>query len=80
MFVFAFEVVGPQAPLPAEQLYREGKSTYGFIGIRLTHYVRAARPISAKWDTFAMPTREFRRWAAPAEAFFRSPVDRSCGL
>ena len=70
LFVFAYCVVGDRSPLPAEDLFAHDGNLYGFVAIRLTHYVRAARPISPAWDTLAMPTADFRRHAAPVDSFF----------
>ena len=38
-----------------------------FVGVSLADYVPYARPISASWDTVAMPTALFRRAARPME-------------
>lgn len=65
LFVFAYNVAGDRAPLPAELLFEFRDALYGFIAVRLTDYVAFARPISPKWGTLAMPTREFRQLARP---------------
>lgn len=70
LFVFAYNVVGDRAPLPAESLFTYRGSVYGFVGILLREYASRARPISPAWDTVAMPTEEFRELAAPVESFF----------
>jgi hypothetical protein len=70
LLVFAYEVLGDQAPLPAEQLLEYRGRLYGFLGVRLGDYAAKARPISAKWETLAMPVRAFRTAAAPVEQFF----------
>ena len=54
-----------RAPLPAEQLFTFRDSLYGFIAVALGDYAAAARIISPKWDTVAMPTGDFRRLARP---------------
>jgi len=69
LFVFAYNIVGSRSPVAAAQLYEFRGSLYGFIGIRLADYVSNARPISAAWDTLAMPTGEFRNRAAPLDLF-----------
>ncbi len=69
LFVFAYNVVGDRAPLPAERLFEFRGGLYGFIGIRVSDYARHARPISPRWDTLAMPTGRFRQLAAPVERF-----------
>ena len=70
LFVFAYNVVGPRAPLPREQLFTHRGSVYGFLGVRLSDYAFHARPISSAWETVAMPVREFRRHAQPIETYF----------
>ncbi|HEY2882553.1 MAG TPA: HYExAFE family protein [Pirellulales bacterium] len=79
LLVFAYDVLGNQAPLPAEQLFDFRGRLYGFLGVRLGDYAATARPISAKWDTLAMPVRSFRVAAAPIEQFFcqTEPPERS---
>ncbi|OHB70113.1 MAG: hypothetical protein A2V70_03650 [Planctomycetes bacterium RBG_13_63_9] len=67
LFVFAYEVLGDRAPLPAEQLFEHRGNLYGFVAVRLADYVAHARLISPSWDTIAMPTGEFRRLARPME-------------
>jgi len=67
LFVFAYDVLGDRAPLPAEQLFEHRGNLYGFVAVRLSDYTAHARRISPKWDTVAMPTAEFRRLAQPVE-------------
>jgi len=67
LFVFAYDVLGDRAPLPAEQLFEHRGNLYGFVAIRLSDYAGCAHLISPSWDTVAMPTAEFRRLARPLE-------------
>ena len=46
---------------------RVSRRVYGFVAIRLSDYAGFARPISAKWDTLAMPAADFRRLARPLD-------------
>lgn len=69
LFVFAYNIVGDRAPLPAEQLFEFREALYGFVAVRLSDYEAVARPISPAWDTVAVPTAEFRRMARPVERF-----------
>jgi hypothetical protein len=69
LFVFAYNVVGDQSPLPAERLFAFRGGLYGFVGIRLQEYAMHARPISSRWDTLAMPTVSFRQLASAVESF-----------
>ena len=67
LFVFAYQIIGERAPLPAKRLFVHCQRTYGFVGIQLNQYVEKARMISPKWDTVAMPARGFRRLARPLD-------------
>jgi hypothetical protein len=70
LLVFAYNVVGDQAPLPAEMLFAHGGGLYGFVAIRLREYAQHARLISPRWDTIAMPQQQFRELATAVERFF----------
>jgi hypothetical protein len=70
LLVFAYEVVGDVAPLPAEQLFEHAGALYGFVGIRLDHYASFARPLSVRWETVSVPIPKFRALARPVEVFF----------
>ena len=59
--------MGNRAPLPYEQLFKFRNKLYGFVAVRLMDYAGYARPISAKWDTLAMPAADFRRLARPLD-------------
>jgi hypothetical protein len=65
LFVFAYEVLGNRSPLPAEELFEFRGNWYGFIAVPLRDYAAHARPISPRWDTWAMPAGAFRRFARP---------------
>jgi hypothetical protein len=65
LFVFAYDVQGDRAPLPAEELFAFRENRYGFVAVPLLDYAGHARPISPRWDTWAMPATEFRRFARP---------------
>lgn len=70
LLVFAFNIVGDRAPLPAAELYEFRDSLYAFVAIRLADYLAGARRISSKWDTVAVSAAEFRRLARPVSEFF----------
>lgn len=78
LLVFAYDVIGDRAPLPAEQLFEYRGALYGFIGLRLEDYAFHARPISTAWDTVAMPTAIFRQLAVPFESLL-APAALSLG-
>ena len=65
LFVFAYDVLGDRAPLPAEELFQYRGNLYGFIAVPLSDYAAHAHPISPRWDTWAMPAGDFRRLARP---------------
>jgi hypothetical protein len=69
LLVFAYNVVGDRAPLPADALWEFRGGLYGFVAISLNDYRRHARPISTRWDTLAIPTGPFRQLAAPVDRF-----------
>ena len=63
LLVFAYNVVGDLAPLPAADLFPFRGGLYGFVGIRLEHYASWSRPLSARWGTVSVPTGKFRSLA-----------------
>ncbi len=70
LLVFAYEVVGELAPLPVEQLFAHGGAIYGFVGVRLDHYVSWSRQLSQRWNTVTVSIPKFRALARPVEAYF----------
>ena len=77
LFVFAYDVLGDRAPLPAEELFEFRGSLYGFIAVPLADYAGHARPISPRWDTWAMPAAEFRKFARPLAELLGLQADES---
>jgi hypothetical protein len=69
LFVFAYDVLGERSPLPTEELFEFRGSCYGFIAVPVNDYAAHARPISPKWDTWAMSATDFRRFARPLIRF-----------
>ena len=65
LLVFAYLVTGDQAPLPQEELFEFREHLFGFVGIRLVHYVAHSKTISPRWGTVAMPVAKFRELAEP---------------
>lgn len=72
LFVFAYNIVGDRAPLPAGQLFEHRGGLYGFVGVTLADYAARCHQISPRWDTVAMPTGEFRQLARPVDEFLFS--------
>ncbi len=70
LLVFAYNVVGDKAPLPAEQLFEFRGGLYGFLGIRLDHYAGWSRVLSPRWQTVTIPTARFRALARPTDELF----------
>ncbi|HWB00523.1 MAG TPA: HYExAFE family protein [Pirellulales bacterium] len=68
LFVFAYNVRGNRAPLPAEELFAWDDRVYGFVAVPLEDYALHARVLSPRWDTVCVPTRRFRELAASAAA------------
>jgi hypothetical protein len=73
LLIFAYNVVGDQAPLPAEELFVHRGSLYGFVGIRLDHYTSWARPLSQRWNTVSVPIPRFRALARSVREIFNVP-------
>lgn len=69
-FVFAYLVTGNRSPVPPSQLFRFRKRDYAFIGIKLDDYLREARMISPKWQTFSIPTPKFKILAKPFDDLY----------
>ena len=63
LYVFAYEIVGDRSPLPQDRIFAYRESLYAFVAVTLAQYRRAARPISARWETVAVSAAEFRRLA-----------------
>lgn len=75
LFVFAYEVRGPWAPLPETQLFSFEKRRYGFVAMETERYIPEVRLISPRWNTYAMPTERFRRLARPLTDFLLPEPD-----
>jgi len=80
LLVFAYNVIGDQAPLPADELFVHRGRLYGFIGIRLDHYASFARTLSPRWGTVTVSVPRFRELARPVREFFRVPVSQGVGV
>lgn len=79
LLVFAYNIVGDQAPLPLEELFVFRGGLYGFVAIRLDLYSSVCRPLSVKWDTVFVPTAQFRALACGIDALFAQQAARSEG-
>jgi hypothetical protein len=79
LLVFAYNVVGDQAPLPREELFIFRDRLYGFVGIRLDHYASFATPLSARWGTVHVPVGRFRELARPARELFGVALPQATG-
>ena len=76
LLVFAYQVVGDQAPLAPEELFRHRGRLYGFVGIRQDHYSALARPLSPRWNTITVSVPQFRALARPVRELFGLPPGR----
>ncbi len=65
LLVFAYELVGERSPVEPDQLYEFRGRWYAFLAVRIADYIQFSRPLSARWQTVAMPTRLFRQAAFP---------------
>ena len=74
MFVFAYQIVGDRAPLPAAQLFAFRDRLYGFVAAPLADYAPAARLISPRWQTVAMSAGSFRQIARPLDDLLAVPT------
>jgi hypothetical protein len=74
LLVFSYDILGDRAPLSYERLFEFRDNLYGFVAVRLADYAGYARPISAKWDTLAMPAADFRRLAQPLDELLAADV------
>lgn len=63
LLVFAFHVVGARSPVPAARLFAFRDRWYAFLAVRVADYIQFARPLSARWQTVAMPAPLFRQAA-----------------
>jgi hypothetical protein len=79
LLVFAYNVVGEQAPLPAEELFEFRGSLYGFVGIRLDHYASFVKRLSPRWGTVTMPVPQFRSLARPVRELLGAPLPGRSG-
>jgi hypothetical protein len=63
LLVFAYELVGERSPVEPAQLYEFRGRWYAFLAVRIADYIQFSRPLSARWQTVAMPARLFREAA-----------------
>ena len=80
LLVFAYNIVGDLAPLPADELFAHRDKLYGFVGIRLDHYTSFAKQLSPRWGTVTVPIDRFRALARPAREFLGVALPRSAGV
>jgi hypothetical protein len=84
LLVFAYNIIGDRAPLPAEELFAYRDRLYGFVGIRLDHYTSWATQLSARWNTVTVSAPRFRALARPVREFFGMPLPQflnaECGM
>ena len=79
LLVFAYNVVGDRAPLPAHELFVHRQRLYGFVGIRLDHYTGNAKPLSQRWGTVTVSVPRFRALARPVREFLNVPLKQVAG-
>ena len=69
VLVFAYWIQGPPQLSPFEDVHFHRQRHYAFMGVRLEEYIAAANPRSAKWNTLAMPARQFTAIARDVGSF-----------
>jgi hypothetical protein len=74
LLVFAYDVRESVSPVPPELLFAFKNRLYGFVGVRLDHYLSGSKRISPRWDTYAMSAPRFRQLARSADFWFGTPV------
>jgi hypothetical protein len=79
LLVFAYNIVGDQAPLPADELFVHRDRLYAFVGIRLDHYASFATPLSERWRTVTVSVPRFRAMARPVREFFGVALPQGAG-
>lgn len=67
--VFAYWLQGPPQRAPFEDVHCFRQKHYGFVAVPLADYVTAARPRSVRWQTLAVPGREFAARVKDVAAF-----------
>jgi hypothetical protein len=73
LLVFAYEVIGTRSPVEAAQLFPFRDRLYAFLAVRTADYIQFSRPLSAKWQTVAMPAPAFRQAAIPFADILNPP-------
>jgi hypothetical protein len=72
LLVFAYEVVGSRSPVEPARLFAFRDRRYAFLAVRTADYIQFSRPLSAKWQTVAMPAATFRQAAFPLSTILGS--------
>lgn len=67
LLVFAYEVVDRRSPVEPARLFAFRSRLYAFLAVRVADYIQFSRPLSAKWQTVAMPVATFRQAAFPLD-------------
>ncbi|MDX1963037.1 MAG: HYExAFE family protein [Pirellulales bacterium] len=71
LLVFAYLLTGEQSPVAVPELFCHAGQWYAFLGIRWYDYASAARVISPRWGTVALPATRFRELARPISEFLQ---------
>lgn len=79
ILVFAYNIVGDLAPLPADELFEFQQRLYGFVAVRLDHYASLARTLSVRWDTVTVQAENFRAIARPVRELLGLPRRQAVG-
>ena len=80
LLVFAYNVVGEFAPIPADELFVYRQRLYGFVGVRLDHYAALARTLSERWGTVTLSAAQFRALARPVREILSLPAPAAAAV
>ncbi len=76
--VFAYHLTAEASPVPPDQVFYFRDEAYAFVGLPLEQYVRAARQLSERWQTLAMPVAQFRQSARSVHEMFAGSAAVAC--
>lgn len=68
-FVFAYEIVDPHWYAWHPQRWEYAGRTYAFYAVWVRDYAEVMRQRSPRWETVALPTRDYARLRRPWEEF-----------
>ena len=67
--IFAYWLQGPPQRAPFQDVHVYRQRCYAFVAVRLSEYLGAAKPRSAKWETISVPSARFAEMARDVASF-----------